>query len=634
MTRNYASTSRTKSTTKTLYTPVFYATSQSSGSGSTPPTEVPEAYLERLSRKHIALAQIVQEVPSSRFGSPVEGTDDSEYTAYRARVDALQRRVKEAFKYADGDPADGKWSSVVQLLKLNTTRRRRWLETTTAGRRAESSSGWINALSEREWEEWEEKWKQEMHVKQKVQSWQEKVEQDLAAEPTPVVSKPQDPGDRRAISGKKQSTLSEVVKVKRTTTLQNASTPPTTLGFPVVKRSNRNLVGKPKFSGKQLPDEAVAGPSSIVPESNMGAVRDPAPPIDSSSARSEPRGQIIEDISETSFLPPSFPSHLQTSTPNARRHKPEPIALVPPSSPLSGPPSIRVYGRQQPGTSSSLPGPPSTPTRNPKPDSTSDRAQVREKRPRSVTPQHAIKKARTSSGLASSSSDGLAPPSTPPPHPLPQGAPVTVFVTPQRAQQLPTLNELLASSKKIKSPPRSKAKKATSRPNSTTVPPPPPPPQAKVPEQEPEPVPQPVREPTPAPAPHAPKTHDSQLSGPDAADPSIFERFSYRMGIEPGMAPEYDYDMASPTKSLCSLAADSDEEPEMDLDLAGGGFNPPFTSTQAGADQGLGWMGYNSQFDVDGKVDMVSKFIERDVNVDYEGWLRDPSAEAEPVDSQ
>jgi hypothetical protein len=101
------------------------------------------------------------------------------------------------------------------------------------------------------------------------------------------------------------------------------------------------------------------------------------------------------------------------------------------------------------------------------------------------------------------------------------------------------------------------------------------------------------------------------------------------------------YEAASPAKSLSSLAAsDSDSEDDrmnIDMDLTrGGGFNPPLASTQASghgpAKEGsLGWMGYNSQFDVDGKVDAVSKFMEKDVSVggdfdiDYDGWMKDPS---------
>lgn len=80
------------------------------------------------------------------------------------------------------------------------------------------------------------------------------------------------------------------------------------------------------------------------------------------------------------------------------------------------------------------------------------------------------------------------------------------------------------------------------------------------------------------------------------------------------------YEAASPAKSLSSLAAsdsgsdDGDEDyMNIDMDLTHGeGFNPPLASTQA---QGKSLMGYNSQFDVDGTVDAVSKFMEKDVSV-------------------
>lgn len=101
--------------------------------------------------------------------------------------------------------------------------------------------------------------------------------------------------------------------------------------------------------------------------------------------------------------------------------------------------------------------------------------------------------------------------------------------------------------------------------------------------------------------------------------------------------------IASPTKSLSSIAeSDSDPEEEDDEDGGNGGgftldpddeFDPPFQSTQQGGKQHKfgGWMGYNSQFDVDGQVSQVDKLLEKDVQVDYDGWLRDPSNEPPEV---
>ena len=107
------------------------------------------------------------------------------------------------------------------------------------------------------------------------------------------------------------------------------------------------------------------------------------------------------------------------------------------------------------------------------------------------------------------------------------------------------------------------------------------------------------------------------------------------------------YEAASPAKSLSSLAAsdsgsdNAEDRMNIDMDLTHGDpFDPPLASTQAqgkgkgkgsAKDRSFGWMGYNSQFDVDGKVDEVSRFMEKDVSVggdfdfDYDRWMREPS---------
>jgi hypothetical protein len=137
-----------------------------------------------------------------------------------------------------------------------------------------------------------------------------------------------------------------------------------------------------------------------------------------------------------------------------------------------------------------------------------------------------------------------------------------------------------------------------------------------------------------------------------------------------------DVDLHSPTKSLSSLAgSDSEDEVEdeleeppvfgpglvgnkLDLDLS---FHPAASSTQAGPfitrksgfSQGTGdsWASvyaaeaparpppassansfpyaYNSQFEseVAKQVDRVDKLLEKDVDYDYDGWLKDPEVE-------
>ncbi|KAG6840860.1 hypothetical protein C0991_003663 [Blastosporella zonata] len=606
MTRETAQEIPRATSSKTLYTPVFYATPSSSLASSVISGKpIPKGYLERMAKQHIALATKVQEVPSSRSTTP----DAEEISA--ARVDTLRKQVEEAFKYANGDPADGKWTAVADLLKLNVARRRRWLDTTTQGTRAESSIGWINAATEEEWEEWEARSSEDNCVKKKVENWQRGVE----VAPAEIVS---------IISiSQQEKTMERVPTVQNVAGTEKRAS--SSLGFPVVKRSSRNVVGnKPKGSAKALASNAAAGPSRLSSRPLPAADT----PLDSSAYKAL---RPIHDLSESSFLPPSFTSRLETSTPNKmfeKRQKPEPITFAPPSSsPLPTPPSMRVYGRSHRTTSSVLELP-STPTRPQQPSAIA-RTQ-REKRARSVTPPHAVKKARVRED-----SSNTRPQS-------PSIDVITPVVTPQRAQ-LPKLTDLIASAKKLKSAPsKGKIKGADALSEDTPVPVP-------IPVHEPESkahrTPEPIRE---------EEEEDEEEGQENQADPKILDDEVDPEPVAKGLLPTvfeedlapgpYDYTtrltnddddddrdrssaynlIASPARSLSSLAA-SDSDSESDTGL---GFAPPFTSTQVdGREKALGWMGYNSQFDVDGKVDMVSKFMENDVDVDFGGWLRDPSVE-------
>ncbi|KAG6878811.1 hypothetical protein C0992_007524 [Termitomyces sp. T32_za158] len=594
---------------KTLYTPIFYSTPSSSLSGSEVYAKpVPKAYLERMSKQHIALATKVQEVPSSRPVSP--GSEERS----TARVDALRQRVQEAYKYANGDPADGKWSAVVQLLRLNVTRRRRWLDTTTRGKMAESSCGWINAETEEEWEEWEAKWAEEDRVNKKVQNWQRDIEA-APVESASIVS------------------LSQQKEIQRVPTEQNVLTKDkratSSLGFPVVKRSSLNVVGKPKGYMKASANNVPATPSSLgiqpIPHVPVET------PFDSSGSKQQ---RPIQDLSESSFLPPSF-SQIDTSTPNDKtqqKHKPEPIIFAPPSesSPLPTPPSIRTYGRR--GTMSTISERPSSPTQNLRQSSAIIEPQ-REKRARSVTPPQAMKKTRVKKD---------SPIRTPARRPSPPNVvtPITPTVTPQRAQ-LPRLIDLIASSKKAQA--ASSKRKLRSRNTSSDVT------RTTVTELK-------ALEKVLSPQPEANSSHKEKEEKEKAIALEHEEELEPEQpnNLPPNLPTGmYDYTIpltndedqddrdrssvynliASPARSLSSLAAsDSDSEPE---DGQANMFNPPFTSTQVdGKEKALGWMKYNSQFDVDGNVDLVSKFMEKDVDVDFGGWLKDSSPEPVEEESQ
>ena len=319
-----------------------------------------------------------------------------------------------------------------------------------------------------------------------------------------------------------------------------------------------------------------------------------------------------------SFLPPSFPSsQIITSTPNAKpissdKHKPEPIPFTaspidsPVSPPLPSPHATKVYGRRENFTSlsaipSSLPLPPipTTPTRN-RDDTINDNS----KRPL-YTPDRAVKRARTMPSLDSSpAAAGFG---------VPQDVPL--LTTPKR-QNLPTLTELLASAKKGKKhqSPKSVKPKSTDVDSSTKP------------------------------------TSDLRFPSPLEDNPYMLDPYAISVNHSK-LDPDF-----SPTKSLSSLAgSDSEDEDDelkhrvlgLDLSPNPSSFNPYATSTQhqhypyegdnghvftkAGEVLSLGFSGYNSQFDVAGQVDKVDKLLEKDL--DYEGWLRDPSLEREVEES-
>jgi hypothetical protein len=255
-----------------------------------------------------------------------------------------------------------------------------------------------------------------------------------------------------------------------------------------------------------------------------------------------------------------------------------------------------VKSASLPAIPSTLPLPPvpTTPSRN-----LDDTINDNNKRPL-YTPDRTVKKARTMPSLGSS--------------PVVAGS-GSLPTTPKR-QNLPTLTELLASAKKGK-----KSLKGL-KPKS-------------------------AEEEEPISKPHFPSPLPALEDNPYMLDP-------YAISVNHSAL---DLDL-SPTKSLSSLAGsdsedDDDEEKEQALasNFSPLSFNPYATSTQHPHDGhaitssysnpflrengkavtalSLGFGGYNSQFDVAGQVDKVDKLLEKDV--DYEGWLRDPSLEREGI---
>lgn len=320
-----------KALSKTVYTPVF-------NTPSTP--QILKGYLGNLFKEHVVLAH-----PS--LYEPLAEINEAEDSESKTRVDSLRKRVQEAYKYANGDIADGKWGLLVRLLRMPSIRgRARWLGSTIEAEKAVSSQGWINARSEGEWFEWERKWKEEQQLKKKVKSWQQRV--NLVSIEHVDADLPSEESDgtkvNRSSKGKAKATgptnavteRSNVFEIESTSLSVNASASKAAakLGFPVVKRSSLATMGKPKPTRDITKNSGLSNSQSspIVHNNNVAEQRSDPPEISSSPIFRPPR-RGIADISEEVRVKPSFVlqcrklmyesipspfSHLHSRTPNCK----------------------------------------------------------------------------------------------------------------------------------------------------------------------------------------------------------------------------------------------------------------------------------------------------------------------------
>ncbi|KAJ7773063.1 hypothetical protein B0H16DRAFT_137855 [Mycena metata] len=281
-----------KNPVRTLYTAKFYETPSSSSTTHPSSSKPQQPYMERLFQTHLALNQM-EELPSSRPNSPDQ--------AHRDRVETLRKQVVDAFNAANGNPADGKWGLLSNLLQTSTSKGRyRYVNTRTDPAPPRSTEGLFLADTEEEWIAWEKKRKAESHSKA-----------DAA-------------GKKREVDEK----LKEKVETwKRHVELDDATAD-------VVPDSD------------DVREEVASSPTKHVPSGDL-------------KSASKSRTRSIADLPEEPFLPPSFPADLDTSTPPIlHRKKPSPIELVPSSSPLlsESPPKKRA---ERPGPSFKTPQLPS-----------------------------------------------------------------------------------------------------------------------------------------------------------------------------------------------------------------------------------------------------------------------------------
>ena len=607
-----------------IYTPIFPPVpisvpfSSSPSSSNATPSSTPSSWITLLSQRHIALA-----------ATPLELCPPSSPKLDENHVGEIRQKICDAVKAAKGDASMGKWAHVSRLTKLGCTRGRwqgagmRHLEPKPMGDRE-----WFLAETDEEWVAWEKN-REETAMrgeKTKQGEMEETVHEQVVRPPSPLVTLGEEivTKEKNNAGGAPASQASDVghmkgVKGKGNSDVSERSTP---LGFPVVKRAatlsnkgsgkqttsryfnnsrNVNIPGPseaqvdpaPKIS--QLPSPAPKDTPSL-PVNDIGPTPIPGP---GSGPRPVVRAQRIDDVSEVCqitscgsisditmkiFFPPSFPSHLPTSTPLAPipcaqpKTKPPPIPIVEPlflSSPLSQPDYATI------AISSS----PSSPVSRKRPHSSSPT-------PVSARALHSIKKQRSAS---------KTPPTSPPPPIAPEesgnglgnakGLPLPT--TPDK-QALPTLSQLLASSRRSRPRPRPPSRKGSSVYGHD-------------------------------------ETDDSKRKGkskdldrPLTPPPGTRTYFSSpASGSSSEGSPQL-----RPTSSPSPLFPDYTVHPS--------GFAPDLISTQPGAagtlerknSSGYLGMGYNSQFDVEGNIDRVSELLERDV--DFGAWLRD----IPPLDEQ
>ncbi|KAJ6544807.1 hypothetical protein DFH09DRAFT_1172800 [Mycena vulgaris] len=398
---------------KTLYTARFFETPSSSESTHPPPSKSqPSAYLEGLFQTHVALNQM-EEVPDSRPNTP-EKVDPE-------RVEALRKQVVDAFNAAK-HPASGKWGILANLLQTGTaTGKYRYIGTTTAAVPPEPGpDGWLLADTEEEWLAWEEKRKEERRLEEA----------------------------RR----REQQLLNERVEDWQ----RSVDIPPSDIDTDLgLDKMLADGVG-PDRAHTRKDSSSRAGKSTAVP---ADGAKLPSKSVTTAARPLKPEPRSIAQLPEAPFHPPSFPSHLETSTPPAARYKPSPIELVPSSSPLDPPTKRRV---NIPGPSrNDNTKPPSSPLKlSPADDVPSSsplssppkntrvygrprpsESPLKRARSSSPTPLTAVKKPRAPLLSSPGPASGSGPPTTPSPSKPGSKGPFT----PSR-NALPKLADLIAAS--------------------------------------------------------------------------------------------------------------------------------------------------------------------------------------------
>ncbi|KAK7679605.1 hypothetical protein QCA50_017316 [Cerrena zonata] len=626
-------------------------------------------FIEQLSVAHKEFAALPDELlPSSCPSSP------------RAELRSVLFREKliGAVNASNGEPSNPKWGLVHRMLRMGCTSR--GYRGAAPGVRVGDTRAidvrdyrWVLPEKEEQWNRCEERWKERRQTsvdKQAARASKYWAKKQIEVKPSLPRADDQWPKSRsQRIREKVQNwqarLISSVEETPSQTSSSNDIAKPTTekeIVPPVVSRQTSLVFPASKHGavgakGGPLRDAPSMDPQ--MPTSSLMEV-DPAPEVDHvkpadhtpSEDRAEQPPANIADVSEMSFLPPSFPTHLQTSTPKgaitkatspASREKPPPIypRLFFSSSPISTPftrsPPLNGHHRDQDNAPSS-----SLPTSSPR---------VNLKRQRPLTPPDddpfvskthipLTKKKKTDEVFDRSPRlDHVSVPSSPPPPSSspPSASPrlrsrspsqlarthskdlgnakgLPVLTTPDRNKALPTLSQLLASSRRSRPRPRPPSRKLKSL--------------------------------TTTPSRNGPRVaeHDGQDARPETIQeerdvlPEVIVNPRTPSPVRTFFSSPASGSSGSTPQSIRQKRLGSPISPLINSELHMDRFVPPFTSTQrpdGDVDHHSenraqtswvppatgGFLGYSSQFDVDRQVDQVNELLDRDV--DFDGWLKD-----------
>ncbi|CCM04541.1 uncharacterized protein FIBRA_06722 [Fibroporia radiculosa] len=550
---------------------------------------------------------------------------------FGSRTRRINQAITDAVGEAYGDPTSPKWGHVSALVKLGCTSRG-YVGVSSSVRMGDTRKlnaqdvDWVLPETAEEWVTYERRWCRKfrhnpdaVNVSSKYWSGSTKTERQEQGK-----SRALQPSDSKAIfirekvaswqanvvlTGEEPSILqftdgrcNEKEKVRDNGAAQSQGS----LGFAIIKRTSSSNSKSVENSQKAL--NAVPSADGLMTSRQEG-IAIQLDPLDSGD---HPK---ITDLSEMSFLPPSFPSQLQTSTPR-RYDKAKPAPIVPhehPSSPLSSPPPTQAL-RYEPVELSSgdlAHSPSMRPRKHPR---------VTTPTPMDISDRHAyITPSSKRPRIYDPSSGAPLPPSTPP-QATSSGADILVSsprsqsaipglgnfrglpvpTTPER-QALPTLTDLLASSRRSKPRPRPPSRNAMSSsqasqrihgPRNDVV-------------HDELPVHAEVREPSPA---------RTFFSSPASGSSGSSTRPKPRSPISP---------LFSQNPAAFAPRFTSSQHPRLGPFIGGQDYG---SSQDAGGplrreSSGIFGLGYNSQFDVEGQVDRVNELLHRDV--DYDGWLHD-----------